>query len=233
MGNTDIIDGNFFKEIKKPLSFYILRHGETMSNSEGRIQGRSECFLNDKGKSQAAMLAEYLKDKGIKRIFHSPLARAAETASIISRELGYPEAEEESLLIELDTGIFTGKTFHEIGLEYPDLLKEFMYKSWDVVPAAESALLLYSRACAAWTKLKQAAMESGGSVAAVSHGGFIQWLFRSSFGHKSWMPLITTGNCSVFELFVRGGDGINPVYMQWKEINMLPAKGCSTASMTL
>lgn len=218
-----IINGHFFKELKKPGSFFIIRHGETFANAESRIQGRSEHYLNENGKNQASVLADFLKDKGIKRLFHSPLARASETAGIVASKLGYLQAEEELLFTELDTGSFTGLTLKEINDRFPELATAFSYKSWEAVPDAESIDELYHRACKAWNILKQAAIDSEGSVAAISHGGFIQWLFRVTFGYKSWMPLITTGNCAVFELFVKAGDGHSPVFIQWKEINLIPS----------
>lgn len=222
MRQTDIADQSFFLGIEHPTSFFILRHGETTANAERRIQGLTEYPLNDNGRRQAEGLAEYLMPKGVRRLFHSPLARASETASIVASALGIDRAEPEPALTELDTGLFSGLTLDEIQAKHPDDYKAFCHGSWEAVPSAERASSLYARALSAWGKLKAAAIESRGSVAAVSHGGTIQWLVRATFGCRTWMPLVSTGNCGVFELYVEPtGAGTLP-FMQWKEMNALP-----------
>ncbi len=67
-------------------------------------------------------------------------------------------------------------------------------------------------------RAKSRALTGDRNIACVSHGGFIQWLVRSTFGGRSWMPLLTTSNCGVFELLVapRGG---SEAYLQWKRLN--------------
>ena len=216
------IDAEFFSDLKTPTSFYILRHGETTANAESRIQGRTEYPLNDNGRAQASELAEHLRGRGIRRLLHSPLARAAETAAIVGTAIGVAAPEPEPLLVELDTGRFSGLTWGEIETRYPAEHKAFGYLSWEAVPDAERARAMYLRAAAAWARLKAAAIESGGDVAAVSHGGTIQWLVRVTFGCRTWMPLITTGNCGVFELRVKPADGGGPAFMHWRDINLLP-----------
>ncbi len=216
------VDAQFFSDIRKPTSFYILRHGETTANAESRIQGRSEYSLNDNGRLQARNLASYLRDKDIRRLLHSPLARATETAAIVSAGIGIAMPEPEPELVELDTGRFTGLTFKEIQVRYPEEYASFRHQSWEAVPDAERADALYARASAAWGRLKAAALESDGDVAAISHGGTIQWLVRVTFGCRFWMPLFTTGNCGIFELHVvPTGPGL-PAYLQWRDINLLP-----------
>jgi len=222
MHQSDIVDSNFFQGITVPTRFYILRHGETTANAEKRIQGLSEYPLNENGRLQAAGLAEYLRSRSIRRLLHSPLSRAAETAYIVADRLGNIEPEAEPLLIELDTGSFSGLTLEECSERFPDSYSKFWHQSWEAVPDAERASALYDRALRAWAALRQAAIESGGNVAALSHGGTIQWLVRATFGCRTWMPLVSTGNCGVFELLVEPtGENTSP-FMQWKEINMLP-----------
>ncbi len=216
------IDPAFFAGLDAPTSFFILRHGETTANAEGRIQGRSEYYLNDNGRAQAHTLAAYLKDKRISRLFHSPLARAAETAAIVAACPGMPEAEAEASLVELDTGSFTALTWKEIAERFPAEFAAFSSQSWEGVPDAERAEALYQRAISAWLRLKAAALESGGNIAAISHGGTIQWLVRVTFGCRGWMPLLTTGNCGVFELYVGPAGPGKPAYLQWRELNLIP-----------
>lgn len=222
MQQAAAVDAAFFSGIDTPTSFYILRHGETTANAAGRIQGRLEFSLNDNGRAQAIDLGEYLRDKGITRLFHSPLARAAETAAIVASTAGLPAPQVEQRLVELDTGHFSGLNWAEIKARYPEEYGRFRYDSWESVPDAERSSALYDRAVAAWTVLRSAALESGGNIAAISHGGTIQWLVRATFGCRTWMPLLTTGNCGVFELYVEPSDPGLPAYLQWRELNLLP-----------
>ena len=218
------IDQAFFSDLERPTSFYILRHGETVANAQSRIQGRSEYPLNANGRAQAADLARHLEGSGVRRLLYSPLSRARETAAIVAAALGLDGAEliAEPALVELDTGRFSGLTFAEIGERYPEEYEAFGYRSWEAVPDAERAEALYRRAALAWSRLKAQAKASGGNVAAVSHGGMIQWLVRVTFGCRGWMPLLSTGNCGVFELFADPVGGSRPAYLQWKELNRLP-----------
>jgi broad specificity phosphatase PhoE len=68
--------------------FYILRHGETDWNLEGRVQGRTDIPLNDTGREQARRAAQMLADISITTICTSPLDRASETATIIQEATG-------------------------------------------------------------------------------------------------------------------------------------------------
>jgi len=218
------IDQAFFSDLERPASFYILRHGETVATAESRIQGRSEYPLNENGRAQAADLARHLEGAGVRRLLYSPLSRARETAAIVAAALGLDGSElaAEPALVELDTGRFSGLTLTEIRERFPAEHEAFGYCSWEAVPDAERAEELYRRASLAWSRLKAEAKASGGNVAAVSHGGMIQWLVRATFGCRSWMPLLSTGNCGVFELFVDPVGGGRPAYLQWKELNRLP-----------
>lgn len=216
------IDARFFNDVPRPMSFFIVRHGETEANAEGRIQGRSEYPLNDSGRTQALELACYLSDRNISSLVHSPQLRAAQTARILCSKLRLDNQLPEPLLAELDTGIFTGLDWNDIKKRYPKESEAFSYRSWEAVPGAERAEDLYLRATRAWICLKEAAKKSDGNLVAVSHGGTIQWLVRVTFACRQWMPLFSTGNCGIFELFVSPAGSDHPAYMQWKTINELP-----------
>lgn len=70
--------------------YYILRHGEALSNVKNIISCCPEKFKNPltkKGRKMAQKAAEKLKNKNIDLIFTSPLLRAKETAAIIGKKL--------------------------------------------------------------------------------------------------------------------------------------------------
>lgn len=73
------------------MKIYLLRHGETDWNIEGRLQGRMDIPMNKSGKEQITSIGHYLKDRGfsVGRIISSPLLRAKETAEIISKAIDF------------------------------------------------------------------------------------------------------------------------------------------------
>lgn len=216
------IDASFFSDLPETTSFYLMRHGESVANAGRRMQGRQDFRLNASGRLQASAAGQWFKDKKVARVLCSPLARASETATIVSAVAGLPEPESEPLLIELDIGKFSGLTLDEARDRFPDEYQRFTYMSWEGVSDAESVDQLIERTTAAWVSLKAAAKVSGGNVLALSHGGTIQWLVRLTFGCHSWMPLFTTGNCGIFELTVKPTLPGKPAYLHWKEINLIP-----------
>ena len=61
---------------------YVIRHGQTDLNKEGKLQGRQGLPLNDIGKKQAEDLFRELVDIKFDYVFSSPQERAIETAEI-------------------------------------------------------------------------------------------------------------------------------------------------------
>ncbi len=214
-------DSSFFTGLKQETRFFIIRHGQSEGNAQRIFQGRLDMPLDEIGRAQARGLGDWLEAEGVTAIFSSSLARAAETASIAAAACR-TRAVVDASFAELDTGIFTGLSFDESRERHPEIFADFQGRSWEAVPGAETAEALYERAMRAWSLLRERAVAGERCIACVSHGGFIQWLVRSTFGGRSWMPLLTTSNCGVFELLAapRGGSG---AYLQWKLINFQPA----------
>ncbi|WP_419873346.1 histidine phosphatase family protein [Candidatus Pristimantibacillus sp. PTI5] len=61
---------------------YVIRHGQTDLNKEGRLQGRQGLQLNEFGIEQAKSLRERLKDIKFNLVYSSPQRRAIQTAEI-------------------------------------------------------------------------------------------------------------------------------------------------------
>jgi broad specificity phosphatase PhoE len=218
-----IVDGAFFSSLSAQTRFIIVRHGQSECNARGLIQGKLDCPLDEAGRDQARMAGSWLATRKVEELLASPLARAAETGRILAAACGLGEPTYDERLAELDTGIFTGLSIDEAKERHPEVYDDFERRSWEAVPGAESPAALYVRAIEAWTLLRGRAETGRRVIACVSHGGFIQWLLRSTFGCRTWMPLFSTGNCGVFELLVipRGLSG--PAYLQWRHINFQPS----------
>ena len=93
------------------MNIYLIRHGQTDWNLQGKLQGREDIELNDAGRKQAEKSALALKDTGVKFILTSPLIRAVETARIISKAIEGSEVIIEEDLIERDFGVLSGMTY--------------------------------------------------------------------------------------------------------------------------
>ena len=68
----------------------LMRHAD-VENPQGVIYGHLPGFgLSQLGRAQAAAAGQSLRDSGVRRIVHSPLDRAQETAEIVNAKLATP-----------------------------------------------------------------------------------------------------------------------------------------------
>ncbi|ULL16393.1 histidine phosphatase family protein [Paenibacillus sp. H1-7] len=63
---------------------YVVRHGQTDLNREGRLQGRMGLPLNDNGVRQAKLLRDKLENVVFDYVYTSPQERAIQTAVIVT-----------------------------------------------------------------------------------------------------------------------------------------------------
>ncbi|HET7839791.1 MAG TPA: histidine phosphatase family protein [Rectinemataceae bacterium] len=224
-GGLVAADGHFFAELPQESRFYIVRHGQSEGNARMVIQGRQDLPLDETGRRQAAAAAAWLCGKGISSISASPLSRAAETASIIAAACGLGAPSLDPVFMEIDTGMFSGLSLDEAKEAHPEAYEAFRHLSWDGVSDAEPSPRIYERAVSAWELLRARALAGERAVACVTHGGFIQWLVRSTFGCRSWMPLLPTSNCGIFELLVEPTGRGRGAYMHWNLLNFQSAAG--------
>ena len=90
------------------MKIYVIRHGQTNWNIEGRIQGKTDIELNTEGTKQALKIKSIIKDYNIDLIISSPLKRARKTAEIINEALNCPIIFDKSLE-ERGYGIIEGQ----------------------------------------------------------------------------------------------------------------------------
>src|SRR6202162_977910 len=67
-----------------------MRHADVENPRRGLYGHLPGFYLSALGRAQAAAVGQALRDRGIKRIVHSPLERARETAEIINAQLPAP-----------------------------------------------------------------------------------------------------------------------------------------------
>ena len=70
------------------MELILIRHGESVANREGRIQGQADYPLSQEGAEQAERLAQWLAAEPIDCIYSSDLSRAYETALAIAKHHG-------------------------------------------------------------------------------------------------------------------------------------------------
>jgi broad specificity phosphatase PhoE len=128
------------------MKLILIRHGETLWNKEGRIQGLSDVDLNDAGIEQARRLAFSLQDTTIGAVHASPLKRAYRTAEIINSFHGR-RIEVHADLMEMDQGDFEGVPFKELMAREKDFLRRWVADPVSVrMPRGESLEELQKRA---------------------------------------------------------------------------------------
>lgn len=106
----------------------LIRHGENDYTKKHKLAGHlPDVHLNERGKEQAQVLADALKEVPIKAIYSSPLERAVETATPIAAGRGL-EVQIEPRLIETNVGKWQGRSLASLRLQ----------KYWRVVQGAPS-----------------------------------------------------------------------------------------------
>ncbi|UCE06774.1 MAG: histidine phosphatase family protein [bacterium] len=124
---------------------YLVRHGETYWNVEGRIQGQTQTDLTPKGIEQSEWLAECLKSKTIDRIICSELIRSQKTAKQINIHHNL-QLEINPKINECSWGKWEGLTHIEVKQKYPDEYKSRKENIWYFSPKnGESYDDLYDR----------------------------------------------------------------------------------------
>lgn len=156
-------------------NWFILRHGETDWNAQGRIQGHSDVALSLTGGQQAELAAERLAQVPFDVAYCSDLKRSAETARRIlgSREVPLHTSPE---LREYHKGVFEGLTAAETKDCYPEMYAASVTKDLDFAPTGgESTRQVSVRLAGFVEKLRQRHFDD--TVLIVGHGGALRAAF--------------------------------------------------------
>lgn len=155
---------------------YLIRHGESAYNAEGRIQGQQDPPLSELGRRQSEALAAALGELGIETVYASPLMRAFDTALPTAERLGLPVRTLDALM-ELNAGVFQGKTWPQVRDEHPAESERWLSGDADFrIPGGESRRDLMVRGRAALSTIREGAERA---VAIFSHGGILSAALKS------------------------------------------------------
>ncbi|MBU3030481.1 histidine phosphatase family protein [Paracoccus sp. XHP0099] len=133
---------------------YLMRHGQTLWNAEGRMQGRLDSALTDLGRRQARQQAALVRGIDAIRI-SSPLGRAVETAEIV---FGGASFLTDDRLAEIDIGRFSGHLIDDLRRQEPEFFRGDRLAWYDSAPGGEHFRGLQHRVGAFLAELSQPAL---------------------------------------------------------------------------
>lgn len=200
------------------MEILFVRHGESENNANGRLQGRNDSPLTERGRAQAATLGAWLVERyRWSAAYVSPLSRARETAQVLSARTGFPEAVVDEDLAEVSVGSLEAMTRDEIGERHPTFLSraitdlgdfsEFGGESYDNVQARTKRVL---------ARLEKAHRESADKVLVVAHGGMNFQIVKAAICVPvPRVCILQWGNCSACLLRFRDRRGIYMAEVAW------------------
>lgn len=164
------------------MKIYVLRHGETLWNSEGRLQGSADTQLNAFGRELAEKTAEALKEIPFAAVYSSPLKRALETAEIIKRDRNIPVICDKRLQ-EISFGVYEGLYCSEANYNIPekDFVKKFFEhpETYQPPKGGETIQELCERTTDFLRELTENVDYQDKTILAASHGAAIKGLLSS------------------------------------------------------
>jgi len=190
------------------VAVWLIRHGESVWNAEGRWQGQADPRLSARGEQQARRLAERLAGERFALLVASDLVRARQTAEALAARWEMP-LRLEPRLREIDAGRWQGLTHPEIEARDRQALARFRSGDPDArAGGGESRREAATRARAA---LEALVRETGGArVAVVTHGGIVLSLLPGvRLANTEWAPWPARGDAGVLE--PPAGDGFVPL----------------------
>lgn len=114
-------------------TIYLVRHGRTALNAQGRFRGRADPPLDARGSVEAADTGQRLASAEPATIYSSPLLRAVQTARMLAGPVAARIRIEDDLT-DLDHGSWTGLTPREAELRDPDAYRLFRTSPRDAHP---------------------------------------------------------------------------------------------------
>ncbi|MBI2313056.1 MAG: histidine phosphatase family protein [Betaproteobacteria bacterium] len=160
--------------------FIIIRHGETVWNREGRIQGHLDSPLNGIGLAQAAAIGSRLAGEAFDALYSSDLGRARQTAERIAQCTGHP-IRSDARLRERHLGVLQSLTRPEAERLHPEAYSRYRHDGSDyALPGGESARQCFERNLACLEEI--AARHPGARAVVVTHGGVLDGVYRRATG---------------------------------------------------
>jgi probable phosphoglycerate mutase len=189
---------------------FLVRHGQSAGNAEGRFGGHSATPLSVLGFEQARLTAEALAMEKINAIYSSDLQRAVQTAEPLSKLVGIPIVTSEAFR-ERNVGVLEGLTFDESKQEYPNDYYALVNRNiHHVITKGESYTNLLDRITVELRNLLH--KHRGERIAVFTHTGALCFMTLHLLGaiHRGTKqtPWIITSNCGINRFEIRGSRNI-------------------------
>lgn len=149
------------------MRIFLVRHGQTEWNSEGKAQGHTDVHLDRVGKAQARVVAEFFDLKCLGRIYASDLTRCLQTAQPTS-DLLELELQQDARLRERTFGELEGQHYTVLRAYFDGVCRDQKLPRWEVRPKDGESLQ------DVWDRVKPLVDEITSlneDVAVFSHGG--------------------------------------------------------------
>ena len=183
---------------------FLVRHGETNWNKEGRFQGQIDIPLNDNGKDQALKTFKYLREINFNKAFSSSMNRPYETAQIILKKHQNLKITKINALVEIGHGLWEGKLEEEIKENWPTLLKKWHDKPEEVImPEGESIKDVSERSVQAFEEICSSQKDNDLTLV-VAHDAVNKTLICNILGinySNIWMIKQGNGGITVIDVF--------------------------------
>jgi len=189
---------------------FLVRHGQSAGNAEGRFGGHGATPLSDLGFEQARVTAEALARENINAIYSSDLLRAVQTAEPLSKLVGIP-VETSQAFRERNVGVLEGLTFDESKQEYPNDYYALVNRNiHHVITKGESYSNLLDRITVELRNLLR--KHRGERIAVFTHTGALCFMTLHLLGaiHRGTKqtPWIITSNCGINRFEIRGSRNV-------------------------
>lgn len=175
---------------------FIVRHGETVWNRDGRIQGHTDVGLSERGIEQATRLARRLENVAFDAAYSSDLSRACVTAELVLEGRDVP-LHSTPRLREYHKGAFEGLTESELRARFPAEYPGYIAKDLDYAPeGGESTRQVSARMAAIISDIKERHLDD--RVLVVGHGGSLRAAMLALLGMSmdaNWRFVF--GNCTL------------------------------------
>lgn len=173
------------------MNLYVVRHGQTDWNIQGKIQGSTDIELNQIGINQASQTAELLKDIDFNAIYSSPLKRTFSTAELINK---YHNVNiiTDTRLVERGFGDFEGSKNVLYNIEeYLDYEKNLNTNNVECIQD------VFGRIESFLSYIYDTYKNSNSNVLIVTHGGISIAITAIINNIKKDLASITMENCEV------------------------------------
>ena len=176
------------------MKLLLLRHGETIENHEGTVQGWRDSHLSERGHKQAKQAAAACT-VAINAIFCSDLSRALETADYFKEKFPDVPFFTDWRIRELDFGSATGS--HKEDHDWEVLWASTPHDA-SMIEGAES-LQLFQQRIEQFIESITASHKKFNTILVVTHGGAINRFMQAINKKHVYTPV---ENCSITELLI-------------------------------